>query len=99
MGDRGIGGKTGECLHPIALHENAAGGASIVTVTAEPLPSRLTAIARGTGEVDCVYHIAFEELVAATDAAGTAEQKKVLDELVTQNGSKDFLRLSAVLAV
>jgi len=99
LGDRGIGGKTGECLHPIALHENAAGGASIVTVTAEPLPSRLTAIARGTGEVDCVYHIAFEELVAATDAAGTVEQKKVLDELVTQNGSKDFLRLSAVLAV
>ncbi len=99
MGDRGIGGKTGECLHPIALHENWAGGASIVTVTAEPLPSRLTAIARGTGEVDCVYHIAFEELVAATDAAGTAEQKKVLDELVTQNRLEDFLRLSAVLAV
>jgi hypothetical protein len=47
------------------------------------LPSRLAAIARGTGEVDCVYHIAFEELVAATDAAGTAEQKKVLDELIT----------------
>jgi hypothetical protein len=41
---------------------------------------------RGTGEVNCVYHIAFEELVAATDAAGTAEQKKVLDELVTQTG-------------
>jgi len=80
-----MGGKTGECLDPIALHENAAGGASIVTVTAEPLPSRLA--------------IAFEELVAATDAAGTAEQKKVLDELITQNRLEDFLRLSAVLAV
>ncbi len=81
-----MGGETGECLDPIALHENAVGGASIVTVT-------------GTGEVDCVYHIAFEELVAATDAAGTAEQKKVLDELITQNRLEDFLRLSAVLAV
>jgi len=38
-------------------------------------------------------------LVAATDAAGTAEQKKVLDELITQNRLEDFLRLSAVLAV
>lgn len=28
----------------------------LVTVTAEPLPSRLAAIARGTGEVDAVYH-------------------------------------------
>jgi len=94
-----VGGETGECLDPIALHENAVGGASIVTVTAEPLPSRLAAIARGTGEVDCVYHIAFEELVAAIDAAGTAEQKKLLDEPSTQNRLGDLLRRSAVLAV
>jgi hypothetical protein len=30
---------------------------------------------------------------------GTAEQKKLLDELITQNRLEDFLRLSAVLAV
>lgn len=71
----------------------------IVTVTAEPLPTRLAAIARGTGEVDCVYHIALEELVAATDAAGTPEQKKVLNEMITQNRLEDFLRLPVVLAV
>jgi hypothetical protein len=34
----------------------------LVAVTAEPLPSRLAAIARGTGEVDAVYHIAFDAL-------------------------------------
>jgi NgoMIV restriction enzyme len=34
----------------------------LITVTAEPLPSRLAAIARGTGEVDAVYHIAFDAL-------------------------------------
>jgi hypothetical protein len=39
-----------------------------------------------------------EELVAETDAAGTAERKKALDELITQNRLEDFLRLSAVLA-
>jgi hypothetical protein len=95
-----MGGKTGECLDPIALHENAAGGASCVTVTAEPpsfSPGRhRTRHRRGR---HCVYHIAFGELVAATDAAGKAEQKKVLDELITQNRLEDFIRLSAVLAV
>lgn len=34
----------------------------IVTVTAEPLPSRLAAIACGTGEVDAVYHVALAKL-------------------------------------
>src|SRR4029453_18574628 len=29
-GDRGVGGETGECLDPIALHENAVGGPSCV---------------------------------------------------------------------
>ncbi len=51
----------------------------IVTVTAEPLPTRLAAIARGTGEVDTVYHVALDELVKATDTSGNTEQKAVLD--------------------
>lgn len=71
----------------------------VVTVTAEPLPSRLAAIARGTGEVDTVYHVALDELVAATDAAGTADQRDVLDELITQNRLADFETLVEVLAV
>jgi hypothetical protein len=71
----------------------------IVTVTAEPLPTRLAAIARGTGEVDAVYHVALEELVLATQAGGTAEQQAVLDEMVTQNRLADFESLVAVLAV
>ena len=35
----------------------------IVAVTAEPLPSRIAAIAMGTGDMDCVYHFALPELV------------------------------------
>lgn len=34
----------------------------LMVVTAEPLPSRLASIARGTGEVDAVYHIAYGAL-------------------------------------
>jgi hypothetical protein len=71
----------------------------IVTVTAEPLPSRIAAIARGTGEVDAVYHVVFEELRRATDAAGTDEQRRVLKELVNQNRLKDFLDLPNVLTL
>lgn len=35
----------------------------IVAVTAEPTPSRIAAIALGTGDIDCVYHFALPELV------------------------------------
>ena len=71
----------------------------IVTVTAEPLPTRLAAIARGTGEVDAVYHVALDELVQATGTAGNAEQQAVLDEMITQNRLADFETLVAVLAI
>jgi hypothetical protein len=71
----------------------------VVTVTAEPLPTRLAAIARGTGEVDTVYHVALVELIEATGRAGTTEQQAVLDEMVTQNRLADFETLVEVLAV
>lgn len=35
----------------------------IVAVTAEPVPSRIAAIALGTGDMDCVYHFALPELL------------------------------------
>lgn len=69
----------------------------IVAVTAEPLPSRIAAIARGTGEVDTVYHVALDALVTATRAAGTEEQCDVLDELVGQDRLRDLQRLPIVL--
>lgn len=71
----------------------------IVTVTAEPLPSRIASIARGTGEVDAVYHVAFEELEEAVRVAGTNEQRRVLAELVGQSRLKNFIDLAAVLAL
>ena len=71
----------------------------IVTVTAEPLPSRLAAIARGTGEVDTVYHVALGELIEATERAGNPEQRAVLDEMITQSRLADFETLVAVLAI
>lgn len=54
----------------------------LVTVTAEPLPSRLVSITRGTGEVDAVYHIAFDALDAAVRSHGNAAQREAWEECV-----------------
>jgi hypothetical protein len=70
----------------------------IVAVTAEPLPTRLAAIARGTGEVDGVYHVALPLLDEAVARHGTAEQKDVLKELVDHRRLFDLNALPAVLA-
>jgi hypothetical protein len=71
----------------------------IVAVTAEPLPSRLASIARGTGEVDAVYHIALDELVAATESDGTDEQRAILEEIISQRRLFDFGDLAEVLVL
>ena len=49
----------------------------IAAVTAEPMPSRIAAIALGTGDIDCVYHFALPELVEVL-----REQKRETLELV-----------------
>ena len=56
---------------------------AIVAVTAEPLPSRLAAIARGTGELDCVYHIALQQLRTACQDNTSASD--TLEELIEQD--------------
>lgn len=66
----------------------------LVTVTAEPLPSRLAAIARGTGEVDATYHIAFDELAAAVSASKNTNQQTAWNEVVGQGRLKSFNELA-----
>jgi hypothetical protein len=59
----------------------------LMTVTAEPLPSRLASIARGTGEVDAVYHIAFDALDAAVrNNRGLSDEQNAAWKEVTQQG-------------
>jgi hypothetical protein len=75
----------------------------VVTVTSEPLPSRLAAIARGTGEVDCVYHVALEELLAALtslEAGGQrfGSERDAVEELVLQDRLRPLDVLPEVLA-
>ena len=63
----------------------------IVVVTAEPLPSRLASIARGTGEIDCTYHLALPELrVAVQRILNPDRQLQVLDELTANRRLADL---------
>lgn len=75
----------------------------LMTVTAEPLPTRLASIARGTGEVDATYHIAFDAMQTAItrlDKAGTLtkEQKSAWEEVVDQGRLRPYSELAGTIA-
>lgn len=70
----------------------------IAPVTAEPLPTRIASLARGTGEVDFVYHVALDELVNACRDVGGPIQTEVIEELIENDRLRDLNRLAFDLA-
>ncbi len=70
----------------------------LVTVTAEPLPSRLASIARGTGEVDAVYHVAYDAMDASVVSNGNADQQDAWREVTGQRRLLSYERLADTLA-
>lgn len=70
----------------------------IVVVTAEPLPSRLSSIALGTGDIDCVYHFALHELLEAVETHGSDDSKEMLKIMVDGKRLKDISDLPLDLA-
>jgi hypothetical protein len=71
----------------------------IVVVTGEPTPSRLSSLALGTGDIDCVYHFALPELIAAVEESGNDEALKMLEIMVHGKRLKDIADLPLDLAV
>ena len=67
-------------------------------MTAEPLPTRLASIARGTGEVDATYHIAFDALAEAVTEIGNKDQREAWDECVGQGRLRSYAELADTLA-
>ncbi len=65
----------------------------IVAVTAEPMPTRIASLALGTGDIDCVYHFALQELIAATQSAGSESQQEMLETLVAGRRLRDITDL------
>lgn len=71
----------------------------LAVVTAEPLPSRLASLALGTGDIDCVYHIALPELRDAVASLGEGEAKSILDLMVDGRRLRDISDLPLDLAI
>jgi hypothetical protein len=71
----------------------------ITPVTAEPLPTRLASLARGTAEVDAVYHVALDELSEACASVGNRKQSEVLEELVEHDRLRDLSMLVSTLSI
>jgi hypothetical protein len=70
----------------------------LVTVTAEPLPTRLASIARGTGEVDAVYHVAYDAMAASIAEHANAEQADAWREVTGQRRVLSYELLLGTLA-
>lgn len=75
----------------------------LVVVTAEPLPSRVISIARGTGEIDAIYHLMYHELGGALEALegeGRALRDQAADwrEMIATGRVRPYEELADVLA-
>jgi len=70
----------------------------IVAVTAEPLPSRIAAIALGTGDIDCVYHFALTELVEVLREQGR-ETFELVETMIEGQRLRDISDLPLDLVI
>lgn len=71
----------------------------IAVVTAEPLPSRLSSLCLGTGDLDYVYHFALPQLVNAVQNLGQSEAIDLLNVMIDSRRLKDIRDLPFDLAV
>jgi hypothetical protein len=71
----------------------------IVIVTAEPLPSRIASVALGTGDLDCVYHMALYELGESVEEVGDETLSEMFDLLVDGKRLRDISDMPFDLAI
>lgn len=71
----------------------------IVVVTGEPMPSRLSSLALGTGDIDCVYHFALYELVESIRQLQDESAMEMMQILIRGKRLKDISDLPLDLCV
>jgi hypothetical protein len=71
----------------------------IAVITGEPLPGRIASLAMGTGDIDCVYHFALPELIAAVADVGDETANQLLGDLVRGRRLRDIADLPFDLAI
>ncbi len=62
----------------------------IAVITGEPLPSRIASLALGTGDIDCVYHFALNELRQTLAVAGSEDRLELLETMVSGKRLRDI---------
>ena len=70
----------------------------IVAVTAEPTPIRIASLALGTGDIDCVYHFALDELKQGVETIRNEDQLEMLNMLIEGRRLRDISDLPFDLA-
>lgn len=65
----------------------------IMVVTAEPTPSRISSLALGTGDIDCVYHFALPELRESIAETENDEALQSLDIMIEGKRLRDIADL------
>jgi hypothetical protein len=71
----------------------------VVAVTAEPLPTRIAALALGTGDLDCVYHFALPELKKTIEKIDNKDQLDMLNTMIEGRRLRDISDLPFDLAI
>lgn len=71
----------------------------ISVITGEPLPSRIASLALGTGDIDCVYHFALNELRSSIIALEHEDALDMLDTMINGKRLRDISDLPLDLIV
>jgi hypothetical protein len=71
----------------------------IAIVTGEPTPNRLASLALGTGDIDCVYHFALDELVQTIEEQDREDSIALLKMMIDGKRLRDIADLPLDLAV
>ncbi len=65
----------------------------IAVITGEPLPTRIASLALGTGDIDCVYHFALDELRMTLAAPGSEDRLELLETMISGKRLRDIADL------
>jgi len=71
----------------------------IAVIIGEPTPNRISSLALGTGDIDCVYHFALHELREAIQTCGYEDSLELLDTMINGNRLRDISDLPLDLVV
>lgn len=71
----------------------------IAVITAEPTPGRIASLALGTGDIDCVYHFALDELRSTLEEQKREETAELLESMIQGKRVRDISDLPLDLVI